>query len=181
VDEVILCRIVTDLLLKKLSYNEIREHLQLIYGLDVNKHKLKKIRDAAGIKAKAVNQELDRVIRTKIVIIETDEIFQGKNHAILGVAEKKSQYLIDLKPAPDRTTASITAFLSPIAKKFCNIRVVISDLYTAYKSVIPELFQKARHLACHIHAQRISMRYIDKLKVSYGRMKKHLKSIKQCH
>ena len=175
VDEVILCRIVTDLLLKKLSYNEIREHLQLIYGLDVNKHKLKLIRDAAGAKAKRVNQELDRDIRTKIVTIETDEIFQGKSHTILGVAEKKSQYLIDLKPAPDRTAASISAFLAPIARRFCNIKVVISDLYTAYKSVIPDLFRQARHLACHIHAQRISMRYIDKLKVSFGRTKNNLK------
>ncbi len=178
VDEVVLCRIVTDLLLKKLSYNEIREHLQLIYGLDVTKHKLKKIRDAAGMRAKAVNHELERDIRTKIITVETDEIFQGKNHAILGVAEKQSQFLIGLQPAPDRTAASITAFLAPIAKKYCNIRVVISDLYTAYKSVIPELFYKARHLACHIHAQRISMRYIDKLKVSFGRTKNYLKNIK---
>ncbi len=177
-DEVILYRIVTDLLLKKLSYHEIREHLQLIYGLDVTKHKLKQIRDAAGIKAKTINQKLNRSIRSKIVTIETDEIFQGKNHAILGVAEKKSQYLIDLKPAPDRTAASITAFLAPIAKKYCNIRVVISDLYTAYKTVIPELFHKARHLACHIHTQRISMRYIEKLKASYRRTKKKLHFVK---
>jgi len=51
-------------------------------------HELEKIRDAAGIKAKIVNQELEHDIRTKIVTIETDEIFQGKNHAILGMAEK---------------------------------------------------------------------------------------------
>lgn len=179
VDEVILYRIVTDLLLKKLSYHEIREHLQLIYGLDVTKHKLKLIRDAAGIKAKTVNHKLNRSIRTKIGIIETDEVFQGKNHAILGVAEKKTQYLIDLKPAPDRTAASIKAFLAPIAKKFCNIRIVISDLYTAYKTVIPELFHKARHLACHVHVQRISMRYIEKLKVAFRRTKKKLQNIKK--
>ena len=177
-DEVILCRIVTDLLMKKLSYNEIREHLQLIYGLDVNKHKLKTIRNNAGKKAKTVNQGLDREIRTKINNIETDEIFQGRNHVILGAAEKKSQYLVDLKSAPDRTAASLMAFLSPIAKKFCNIRVIISDLYTAYKRVIPELFRRARHLACHVHVQRISMRYVDKLKVTYERKKKNLKKVK---
>jgi len=38
------------------------------------------------------------------------------------------------------------------------------------------LFKKACHLACHIHAQRISMRYIDKLKILFGRFKKNLKN-----
>ena len=177
IDETTLCRIVTDLQIKGLSYNKLREHLQLIYGLDLTKHEIKMIRRSAGKKAKAVNRELDREIRTKIHTIEADEIFQGKNHVILGAAEKWSQYLLDLKPAPDRTTASITAFLAPIAKKYCNIRVVITDLYKSYKRVISSLFCRARHLACHVHTRRELMRYIEKLRIAYERKKKKLKKL----
>lgn len=179
VDEATLCRIVTDLHLKKLSYNEIREHIRIIYGLDLTKHHLKGILQKAGEKAKTINKRLDHEIQSKIHTIEVDEVFQGKSHAILGVTEKKSQYLIALKPAPDRTSLSINSFLSPLAKKYCNIRVVISDLYKAYKTVIPLLFRKARHLACHIHVQRDSMRRIEKLRCKYARAKNKLITCKK--
>jgi hypothetical protein len=177
IDETTLCRIVTDLQLKGLSYNKLREHLQLIYGLDLTKHKFQVIRESAGKKARAVNQELDRNIRAKVRTIEADEVFQGMNHVILGVAEKWSQYLLDLKHATDRTGASIRTFLAPIAKKFCNIRVVITDLFKAYNRVISSLFLRARHLGCHVHTRRESMRYIDKLKATYNRMKKNRKKL----
>ncbi|MBN2236174.1 MAG: transposase [Bacteroidales bacterium] len=162
VDESVLCRIVTDLHLKKLSYNEIREHIQLIYHLDVTKHKIKVIIQKAGEKAKAINKRLNSQIHSKISVIEVDEVFQGKSHIILGVTEKFSQYLVSLRPAIDRTSTSISEFLSPIARRFCNVRVVITDLFTAYRTVIPNIFKKARHLACHIHVQRDSMRKIEK-------------------
>lgn len=116
VDETTLCRIVTDLQLKGLSLNKIREHLKLIYGLDLTKHKIKMIQNIAGNKAKAMNRKLDCEIRTKVNTTETDEVFQGRNYSILGAAEKFSQYLLDLKYAPDRTAASITKFLKPISR-----------------------------------------------------------------
>ena len=172
VDETTLCCIVTDLQLKGLSLNKIREHLKLIYGLDLTKHKIKMIQNIAGKKAKAMNRKLDREIRTKVNTTETDEVFQGRNYSILGAAEKFSQYLLDLKYAPDRTAASITKFLKPISKKFCNIKVVISDLYKAYKTVIPEIFHHAQHLGCHVHAYRESMRHIKKIKLICERKKK---------
>ena len=64
IDKTILYRIVTDLHLKKLSYNEIREHIHLIYHIDVTKHKIKEILTMAGKKAKDANKRLDREIRS---------------------------------------------------------------------------------------------------------------------
>ncbi len=175
VDETTLCKIVTDLHLKKLSYNDIREHVKLIYGLVLTKHHIKRIIIIAGEKAKQVNKELDAQIRTKVGVIEVDEVFQGQSHVILGAAEKLSQYLLDLKPSLNRTSNSLDSFLSPIAKKFCNIKVVITDLYKAYKSVILHVFKKARHLACHIHVQRVSFRIIDKLRIKLKKIRILLK------
>ena len=174
VDETILCRVVTDLHLKKLSYNEIREHIQLIYGLDLTKHHIHSILQKAGEKAIIVNKRLDHTIYSKIHTVEVDEVFQGKSHVILGVAEKKTQYLLALNPSLDRTATSISSFLAPLAKRCCNIRVVITDLYSAYKTVIPNLFKKARHLACHVHVQRDSLRRMDKLSFKCNRAKKEL-------
>ncbi|MHA1521750.1 MAG: IS66 family transposase, partial [Promethearchaeota archaeon] len=143
---------------------------QLIYGLDLTKHHIHIILQKAGKKAIIVNKRLDHTIFSKIHTVEMDEVFQGKSHVILGVAEKKTQYLLALKPSPDRTATSISSF----AKRCCNIRVVITDLYSAYKTVIPNLFKKARHLACHVHVQRDSLRRMDKLRFKCNRAKKEL-------
>jgi len=40
VDSTFLARLVTDLTLKGLSLNQIREHLRLLYSLDLTKHEL---------------------------------------------------------------------------------------------------------------------------------------------
>lgn len=176
IDETILSRIVTDLHLKKLSYNEIREHVNLIYHIDITKHKIKEILRKAGKKAKEINKQLDREIRSKIHTIEVDEVFQGTNRIILGAAEKKSQYLLSLKPIMDRTSISISQFLSPLARRYSNIRVVITDLFKAYKKVIPAIFKRARHLACHVHLRRDSLRFLEKLCVKWKNAKKILNS-----
>ena len=178
IDNTILCRIITDLHLKKLSYNEIREHIKLIYHIDVTKHKIREILRNAGKKAKEVNKRLDREIRSKIHIIEVDEVFQGTTRIILGAAEKKSQYLISLKPATNRTSKSISGFLKPLSKRFINVRVVITDLFKAYKKVIPAIFKRARHLACHVHLRRDSLRFLEKLCKKWKNAKKLLNSTK---
>lgn len=172
IDNTILCRIITDLHLKKLSYNEIREHIRLIYHIDVTKHKIKEILRIAGKKAKEANKKLDREICSKINTIEVDEVFQGTKRIILGAAEKKSQYLLSLKPAANRTSKSLSCFLKPLSKRFFNVRVVITDLFKAYKKVIPKIFKKARHLACHIHLRRDSLKFLEKMKNRWKKLKK---------
>ena len=73
IDETILSRIVTDLHLKKLSYNEIREHINSIYHIDITKHKIKEILRKAGKKAKEIKKRIKHKIRTKNNTIEVKE------------------------------------------------------------------------------------------------------------
>lgn len=179
IDETILCRIISDLTLKGLSLNKIREHIQLCYGLDISKHSIALVRKNAAEKAKKVNHNLDKKVASKITIAEVDEIFQGSSNVILGAADKKSTYVMKLKSCPDRTDESIKNFLDSIAKTFYNIRVVITDLFISYKKVVKEVFIKARHLCCHVHARRIVMRKVEKLQVALRKLKKSFEMDKE--
>ena len=162
-------RLVVDLTLKGLSLNQIQEHLHLIYSLDVKKHVLLHWRAEAARKAKQVNHALDRKVAPKIHTMEPDEIFQGSENVILGAVEKKSSYVLALQHAPDRSEASIRSFLRPLARMFANVRVVITDLFRPYVVVVKELFARAKHLLCHVHARRVVMRRLQKLKVALRR------------
>ncbi len=174
IDETMLCRIITDLELKGLSLNQIREHLQFCYGLDLSKHSIVLIQKEAARKAKNINKMLDRKVASKISKAELDEAFQGNNNIILGAVCKKSSYLMALQACKDRTEESIKKFTEDVAKIFYNIRVVITDLLSVYKNIIKNTMPKARHLQCHVHAQRLIRRIIQKLRVTLKRLKKSL-------
>jgi hypothetical protein len=176
VDSAFLARLVTDLTLKGLSLNQVREHLRLLYSLDLTKHELQKIRYKAAQKAKEVNHALDRKVAPKIHVLENDELFQGQENVILGAADKSSAYVLGIQHAPDRTEASIVAFLRPIARLCANIRVVITDLFRPYAAVVKVLFARARHLLCHVHARRAVMRKLDKLKNKLRRLQRQVET-----
>jgi mutator family transposase len=172
VDETMLCRIATDLTLKGLSMNQLLEHLRLIYGLKITKEGLKVIRKNAAKKAEVINRCLDREIAGKIKICEADEAFQGKHNMVLAAAEKFSQYLLGLQHSHKRDIGAITAFLTPIGRRFQNIRVVITDLLKSYQKAIKNSFKRAVQLGCHVHARRHVMRLLDKINIAYKRQKK---------
>jgi predicted nucleic acid-binding Zn-ribbon protein len=175
IDETMLCRIITDLTLKGFSLNQIREHFQFCYGLDLSKHSVVIIQKEAARKAKNINNMLDRKVASKISTTEADEIFQGKKRIILGAADKKSSYLMALQACKDRSEESIKEFIQGIAKKYFNIRIIITDLFTSYKKIAKETLPKARHLLCHVHARRLIMRKMEKLQVALKKLKKNLK------
>jgi len=172
VDSTFLARLVTDLTLKGLSLNQTREHLHLLYNIDLTKHELQHIRYEAARKAKEVNHKLDRDVATKVKTMEIDEEFQGNENVILGAADKKSAYVLGIKHAPDRTEASLTAFLRPIARTCANIQVVITDLFRPYAAVVKSLFARARHLLCHVHACRAVMRRLSRLEAKARRLQR---------
>jgi len=176
VDSTFLARLVTDLTLKGLSLNQVREHLHLLYNIDLTKHELQHIRYEAAKKAKEVNHNLDREVAPGDHTLESDELFQGHENIIFGAADKKSAYVLGIKHAPDRTEASIIAFLRPIARMCANIKVVITDLFRPYASAVKELFARARHLLCHVHGRRAIMRKLDKLKNKLRRLKRQVEA-----
>lgn len=177
IDERVLCRIVTDLTIKGLSLNQIAEHIYLIYGLKITKEGIRSIRKNVAQKAKLINKRLDKEIASKVNTIECDEIFQGQNNLILGAAEKWAQYLLNLEYSLKRDKKALIAFLTPIARRFHNVRVVITDLLKAYCKSIKKAFNRVRHLGCHVHAGREILRKIDKFKAAYYRVKKSLDAI----
>ena len=77
-----------------------------------------------------------------------------------------------IKSAPDRTEASIAAFLRPIARSCTNVKVVITDLFRPYAEVVKILFAKARHLLCHVHGRRAIMRKMQKLEAKLARLQR---------
>ena len=174
VDSTVVACLVTDLTLKGLSLNQIREHLRLIYSLDVKRHELQKIRYNAAQKAKKVNHKLDRQVGSKINTLEVDEIFQCHENVSLGAADQRSAYVLAIKHALDRTEASLIAFLRPIANLCANVRVIITDFFRPYAEVVKVLFAKARHLLCHVHARRAIMRKMDKLEAKLRRLRRQV-------
>lgn len=167
-----LCRIITDLTQKGLTMNPLLEHLQLIYGMGINKDGLRMIRKKAAKQAKRINKRLDHEIAGKIKIAEADEAFQGKNNLILAAADKWSQYLMGLQHSKKRDIKAITAFLAPIGRRFQNIRVVITDLLKSYQKAIKNSFKRAIQLGCHVHGRRHVMRLLNKINIQYKRQKK---------
>ena len=152
--------------------NQMDEHLQIIYGLGITKEGNRIIRKIAAKKAKMINKRLDHEIAGKIKICEADEAFQGKNNMVLAAAEKFSQYLMGLQHSTKRDIGAITAFLTPIGRRFQNVRVVITDLLKSYQKAIKNSFKRAVQLGCHVHARRHVMRLLEKINIQYKRQKK---------
>ena len=177
VDAQFLKRLIVDLMLKGLSVNQLREHLKLIYDITMSETQIRKIEDDAAKKAAKVNLEIDKQVAGKIKIIEADEIFQGKNTVTLGAVAKHYNYCVGLRWSPDRTKESIKAFLTPIAKRYQNVKIVITDLFSGYKDLISTLFTKAIHLVCHLHAGRLLRKTLRHLSSVLSRKRKELEKL----
>ena len=124
---------------------------------------------------------LDKRVASKITKLEVDEVFQGQKNVILGAIAKCWNYLVPLQWSPDRIKASIAGVLKPIAKRYSNITVVITDLFSRYKDLIKTIFQKAVHLVCHIHAERILRKPLRHLRATFTRRKKTLEHMRMQH
>ncbi|HMF33274.1 MAG TPA: hypothetical protein VKK79_17750 [Candidatus Lokiarchaeia archaeon] len=105
-------RLVVDLTVKGLSLNQIREHIRLIYSLDVKKNEVRKIQRKAAQNAKNVNHKFDRKVSPKIRVLEADEAFQGKKTLSSGQRTRRqptclgsSPPLTALRPASPRSSA----------------------------------------------------------------------------
>lgn len=181
VDNQFLKRLIIDLMLKGLSLNQTQEHLRLIYGLHMAHTQIRQIETEAANKAKSINLQLDKQVSPKISKIEVDEIFQGKNTVTLGAVAKMYNYCLGLHWSPDRTKESIIAFLKPIGKQYINIKVVITDLFSGYKEIVSDLFNKAIHLVCHLHAGRILKKTIRHLSSVLSHKKKELERFQKAN
>jgi transposase-like protein len=120
-------------------------------------------------------------VASKVTKIEVDEVFQGQSTIILGSVAKGSNYLLGLQKCVDRTKEHIEGFLRPIAKRCMNVKVVITDLYSGYKTSISYLFQKAVHLVCHLHAGRILRRSVRHLGSVLSHHKKKLEQLHKAY
>ena len=154
IDLTMLKRIVLDLSMRELSLNHIQHHLEYIYCYPMSHESIIAIQQETADKAYPVNHSLDKAVAFKISIAEADEVFQGET-VILGCVAKGSNYLLGLHKCVDRTKESIEGFLRPIARRFFNIKIVITDLFSTYKTSIIKLFKKAIHLVCQLHAGRL--------------------------
>jgi hypothetical protein len=179
VDLPFLKRIFTDLMLRGLSLDNLQEHLKIIYDLKISKVEIQKIQDEGSIKARSLNASFDKIVAPKITKVEADEIFQGKDTVTLGAVAKGFNYLMGLHWSPDRTKESIAEFLRPIGKCFFNVKVVITDLFSGYKDLIHDVFQKAIHLECHLHAGRLLRRALQHLSAALTRRKKDLVQVQK--
>ena len=175
VDEQLLNRIIISLTLNGLSLNQIREFLRNCIGLDISKHSINLVQNEGARRAERINKGLDKEVAPKISIIEVDETFQGRGGIILGAVAKKTDYILSLKSAGDRSKESLGEFIKGVKKRYYNIRVVITDLYPAYKNVVKELGGKVKHLFCHVHAKRLVMEKVRKLKKNYHDLAYRLK------
>jgi hypothetical protein len=177
VDYTMLKRIVIDLTIRGLSLNHLQEHLKLIYSMKISHESIQRIQNEAKEKAEVLNHSFDVSVASKITKIEVDEVFQGQSTIILGCVAKGTNYLLGLQKYIDRTKESIAGFLRPIAKRCMNTKVVITDLFSGYKTLIKELFQKAEHLVCHLHAGRLLRRSTRHLSSVLSHRKKALEQM----
>ena len=173
IDLTMLKRIVLDLSMRELSLNHIQQHLEYIYCYPMSHESIISIQQETADKAHPINHTLDKAVACKISIAEADEVFQGET-VILGCVAKGSNYLLGLHKCVDRTKESIEGFLRPIARRFFNIKIVITDLFSTYKTSIINMFKKAIHLVCQLHAGRLLHRSARHLSTTLTQHKKDL-------
>jgi hypothetical protein len=101
---------------------------------------------------------MESMVRSQILILEIDEIFQGRNRSYLGAADKFPRYLLKSESLDNRSIESVEAILQNFAKDLDHLELVITDGLPAYKTVIPDIFDLIAHLLCHVYAYRIFLR-----------------------
>lgn len=178
-----LCRLVIDLKVKDLSYHELEDFLARILHIPITQPEIEAILLAAGARAKHLNGIYDAQVQQKVKILEFDEIFQGRDNCYLGCADGQSHYLFMLERIANRNEETLHSILTAMGEQFDEVKVVITDGLYAYKSVVPECFEKAVHLLCMVHAFRIILRENEegnrKVKVAYAALKKRRQELSQ--
>jgi hypothetical protein len=157
-DKIDVMRNIVDLKMKHNSYNDIADHCSQVLGINIPLTRITSIIVEAGQRAKFLNGIYDAMVRPQILILEIDEIFQGRNRSYLGATDKFSRYLLKLESLDNRSIESIEAVLRDFAENLDHLELVITDGLPAYKTVIPDIFDLIAHLFCHVHAYRIFLR-----------------------
>lgn len=167
-------REITDLKMKDQSYNEIIDHLQHVHGIQVTKHDISDVIIEAGKRANFLNGIHDHHVKSRFCVIEIDEVFQGRLSCYIAVVDKDSQYVFRLVHIKNRSRESFEKVFKEIAGEFKNLKVIITDGFSMYRTLIPEHFDDVYHALCHVHALRQFYRELDEYK---NKAKKALKAL----
>jgi hypothetical protein len=160
-NEVHVKRLIVDLKVDCLSYFEIKNHVERIYGTKISRNYIAGVITEAGQRAHHLNKIYDSKVRGNVKVIEIDETFQGRDACYLSVVDKASNYNLLLVQLQDRNADTIAFVLESIAETLDLLELVITDGYPGYKNMIPEIFDGVAHLFCHVHAYRVFLREID--------------------
>lgn len=160
-EDVAVKREVIDLKMKDMSYNQIVEHFAEHRGLKIIKHDISAIIIEGGTRAKHLNGIYDSMVRHRFKVIEIDEVFQGRSCCYLGVVDKESHYVLKFTRMGDREREAFKKELELLLAAVENLEIIITDGYTVYKTLVPELADGVVHLLCHVHSYRIFLKEAD--------------------
>jgi hypothetical protein len=175
-DDVAVKREIIDLKMKDMSYNQIVDHFAEHRGLEITKHHISDIILEAGTRAKHLNGIYDSMVRHRFKVIEIDEVFQGTSCCYLGVVDKESQYVLKFARLEDRAREAFKEELELLLDAVENLEIIITDGYTVYKALVPELVDGIVHLLCHVHSYRI---FIKEANVYHRQAADALKRLKK--
>ena len=176
-DDVAVKREIIDLKMNDMSYNQIVEHFAKHRGLEITKHYISDIILEAGTRAKHLNGIYDSMVRHRFKVLEIDEVFQGTSCCYLGVVDKESQYVLKFARLGDRAREALKEELELLLDAVENLEIIITDGYTAYKTLIPELVDGIVHLLCHVHSYRIFIKEANVYHRQAGDALKRLKKM----
>jgi hypothetical protein len=170
-------KIIVDLKMKGLSFNEIIEHLRLIHQINVSSNQIRSVLINLGKKAKRLNNYYDSLAAEKIKIAETDEIYQGREGMFIGTVDKQSTYLMNLSQFSGKSYEEFSVNLRPVAERYPSIQIMITDGFPTYIKSVNDSLPNVVHIICHVHTYRDVMREQDIYK---RRARKAYKRMKEC-
>ena len=160
-DDIAVKREIIDLKMKDMSYNQIVEHFVEHRNIKFTKHEISDIILEAGTRAKHLNGIYDSKVRHRFKVIEIDEVFQGNSCCYLGVVDKESHYVLKFARMEDRARETFKEELELLLGAIENLEVIITDGFSIYKTLVPELCDGIVHLLCHVHSYRIFIKEAD--------------------
>ncbi|MHA1680087.1 MAG: hypothetical protein ACTSUE_03700 [Promethearchaeota archaeon] len=147
-------REIIDLKMKDQSYNEIIAHFKDVHGIPVNKHDISDSILEAWPRVKHFNGCLDFRVKSRVCIIEVDEVFQGRLSCYIAVVDKESQYVFRIIHVRNRSRDAFEEVFKELAGQLDGLKVVITDGFSMYRTLVPEHFDDVYHTICHVHALR---------------------------
>lgn len=154
-------REIIDLKMKDQSYNEIIDHLHQVHDVPINKHDISDIIIEAGKRATHLNGIHDYHVKSRLCIIEVDEVFQGRVSCYIAVVDKESQYVFRIVHVKERSRMAFEKVFKEIAGQLTDLKIVITDAFSMYKTLVPEHLDDVYHALCHVHALRQFYRELD--------------------